>query len=268
MKKILQAWVALRAGVAQRRKPLLWLLLLSGIGLTAFALLRQKPGQQIDAERYVVQVDDLEGEYFLTTEDVTQAIRNLQAENSLFDDKGKADLEMLERRLSQELGFARDVQVSRDLRGNVVVDVEQQEPIARLLTPSGKTRYLSRDGKLLRISPHHTARVLLITGPGSERMCSQKYWQQPEGQELFGFLGYLYDHPLWKVQVVELAVDQQRELQAYTLAGNQCFELGTAEGYREKMAKMKIFYEKIVPEKGWNVYKVVKLQYQNQIVCK
>ena len=44
-------------------------------------------------------------------------------------------------------------------------------------------------------------------------------------------------------------------------------EFGKAEQIEEKFSKLAIFYQKILPFKGWNTYNRVNLKYFNQIDC-
>jgi cell division protein FtsQ len=53
----------------------------------------------------------------------------------------------------------------------------------------------------------------------------------------------------------------------YPQVGKQYIEFGKAEQIEEKFSKLTIFYQKILPFKGWNTYKRVNLKYFNQIVC-
>ena len=44
--------------------------------------------------------------------------------------------------------------------------------------------------------------------------------------------------------------------------------LGTIENFKGKLRNLEAFYEKVLPEVGWNKYSVINLEFKDQIVCK
>jgi cell division protein FtsQ len=53
----------------------------------------------------------------------------------------------------------------------------------------------------------------------------------------------------------------------YPQMGKQIIEFGMATDIESKFRKLKIFYKKILPVKGWNRYSKISLAYQDQIIC-
>jgi cell division protein FtsQ len=53
----------------------------------------------------------------------------------------------------------------------------------------------------------------------------------------------------------------------YQQVGKQVIEFGEAKDIEEKFKKINLFYEEILPAKGWNTYSRVNVKYKGQIVC-
>jgi hypothetical protein len=44
--------------------------------------------------------------------------------------------------------------------------------------------------------------------------------------------------------------------------------LGTCENFEGKLRNLEAFYDKVLPEVGWNKYSLINLEFKDQIVCK
>ena len=56
-------------------------------------------------------------------------------------------------------------------------------------------------------------------------------------------------------------------VQTLTWFGNQEILFGKIEDFVGKFQKLQTFYKKIIPAKGWNMYKKINLKFENQIIC-
>ena len=52
-----------------------------------------------------------------------------------------------------------------------------------------------------------------------------------------------------------------------TPAGSQVILFGNAEDAKEKLENLKTFYQKVMSQMDWHVYKSINLKYKNQVVC-
>jgi cell division protein FtsQ len=53
----------------------------------------------------------------------------------------------------------------------------------------------------------------------------------------------------------------------YQQVGKEVIDFGKPEMIESKFEKIAIFYEEILPSKGWNTYSRVCVKFKNQIVC-
>jgi cell division protein FtsQ len=177
------------------------------------------------------------------------------------------DTKALERTLRENM-FVAECHVSKDVAGNLVVDIRENKPLARILTNFGKGGYLSEKGEILPLSERSTARVLMICGRGSEKMLKSDFWKSETGQRIFNFIDFIEKNEFWKAQVAEVHFDEHYNAVLYPHVGDERIEIGIPDNFQKKFENLMIFYKKIVPHKGWQVYKNVNLKIDNQIICK
>jgi len=163
--------------------------------------------------------------------------------------------------------------VFRDLSGNLVVSIEQQRPIARLIpqvSPDGQIHsasvggYLTESGDIIPLSARFAARTVLVSGNFFDKKTRLK---SLEGQKLIIFLKSLQQNPFWKAQLTEVIVDNDSELTILPQVGQHQIDFGLPDDFEIKLEKLKIFYKTILPLKSWEKYKKVSVKFKNQIVC-
>ena len=72
----------------------------------------------------------------------------------------------------------------------------------------------------------------------------------------------------WSAQIDQIYVDNNDDIDLIPRVGNQQIHLGSTEDYEAKFRNLEAFYDKVLPEVGWNKYSVINLEYKDQIVCK
>lgn len=251
--KIKRFWFAVVAGV------------IGFFGLIAFTEHRQQARR---CQGIRIEMDKVDGHRFLNRTDVLRTLTNDGADplvGDLFED---INLKQLERRLRQN-GLVQEGQVYRDLRGNLVVDIRQPLPLARLVHNGGEERsagglYLSREGRWFPLSMNYTARVMLLSGPYFRE---HRSLANERGKPLIDMLNQIAADPFWRAFVAQIIVDENGEVTLVPQAGDLFIEIGQPVDLEPKFEKIKLFYKHILPMKGWNRYSRVSVQYRNQIVC-
>lgn len=243
-------------------RNLLTVLLL--LGAVAFAELRR---QQRVCQRLVVEVQT-DRARFITPEDVRLLVTQQQTtllEGVRLKD---IDLKMLERNVASN-SYVQQVNAYHDLAGNVVVQAQQNRPIARILAQGGGVpdAYLGADGRLLPLSDRLTARVVLLGGDYVTTLLDASEPEDSTRAQVLELVRYVEQDEFWRAQIAQIDIDKQREVTLYPQVGKQRIAFGPADHVPEKFNKLAVFYEQILPRKGWNHYEQVILKYQNQIVC-
>ncbi|MCR9250562.1 MAG: cell division protein FtsQ, partial [bacterium] len=122
-------------------------------------------------------------------------------------------------------------------------------------------------GDILPVSNKFTARVPLVQ-LADQSLLDTTLIATEEGQKVFEFIEYVQSDEFWSAQVAHISVDENMEVSILPQVTKQIVEFGPIEDIDEKFKKLKIFYKKILPGKGWNYYETVSLKYKDQIVAK
>lgn len=167
--------------------------------------------------------------------------------------------------------FVDECQVAIDSKGVLHIEVEELKPLARILNKnSSNGAYITETGKLIPLSSNFTARVMLLSSKtdNDTELLDTAFWKTPDGKIFINALKEIDKQPFWKAQITQLERDTKGNLVAYPQVGEQLIELGSPENMEDKLSRLKTFYDKVIPLKGWGSYQMVSVRYDNQIVCK
>ncbi|MEL6413096.1 MAG: cell division protein FtsQ [Bacteroidota bacterium] len=156
--------------------------------------------------------------------------------------------------------------VYKSWQGVLNIAIWPRKPIARILYTHQPSQYIDEEGQLLPLSDRYTARVPLIEAdhlPGVQN----DLHESPYGRALLALLRHIAQDKFWRAQIAHLCIDAQGKIVFHTQISKQRVEFGPPQDVASKLAKLQLFYQKIVPHKGWNAYKRVNLEFANQIVC-
>jgi cell division protein FtsQ len=211
-----------------------------------------------------INITNQNSNYFLDTLEIKR----------LLTDNGKDDItsavfknvsiKTLESRVKANL-FVEKCEIARNLRGDLFVEVTQATPIARFLRQGKPDFYIDSTGKIMSVIDKYTARVILVTR-NPERQLPQ-FKKHRHDQELLKLLTHIYKDKFWHSQITQLDINQEEEITMYLQVGNHTIDFGTCDNWEDKLKRLRIFYQEILPRKGWNTYKKVGLKYDKQIVC-
>ncbi|MEQ8550772.1 MAG: cell division protein [Cyclobacteriaceae bacterium] len=175
------------------------------------------------------------------------------------------DLKLLEQRVESH-PFVKDAQVYKDIKGNLVISVDQAQPIARIFDPSGADYYIDMDGYILPVSSRYTARVPIIQ-LDKFQFDSLNINYTDYGKKFMGLLEFISNDPFWEAQIAQLNIDKSGEITMLPQVTKQDISFGQPEDIASKFKKLSLFYKNILPNKGWNTYSSVNLKFKNQIIC-
>jgi cell division protein FtsQ len=71
-----------------------------------------------------------------------------------------------------------------------------------------------------------------------------------------------------KAQFTQLDIDTNGDINVVPLVGNHIIEFGEPTNIENRLNRLKIFYNQILPVKGWDGFSSVSVKYDGQIVCK
>lgn len=235
------------------------------IFVVSIGFVSKKQGDVL-CKKIIISIENQQGNFFINEADINSLLTDNSNEMLLNLPYENFNLKRLEERVNAHK-FIQTAEVYRDLDGNMMVDAVQARPIARIFVPDKPDHYISTEGEILPVSERFTARVMVVSGQFFEPYLQNSMLADEEGQELFEFIKFIEQDKFWSAQFAQLEVDKRGIINIYPQVTKQLIEFGTVYNYSDKLSKLKIFYDKILPDRGWNRYNRVNLQFKEQIIC-
>jgi cell division protein FtsQ len=142
--------------------------------------------------------------------------------------------------------------------GTLFIDVSQRTPVMRYVGPA-TSFYIDNEGREMPLSGKYTARVLVVTGQADRAFLRDS---------LFQLVREIRSQPFLDALVEGIVVSPDHELELVPRVGEERIFFGDAGDYGWKLTKLKVFYEKGLPNVGWDRYSGIDLRYSNQVVAR
>jgi cell division protein FtsQ len=159
--------------------------------------------------------------------------------------------------------------------GTLHIYADQRTPIMRVMANDGGDYYVDFDGVVVRRRNLYTPRLHIVGGNIniSQAMLNgvsvlDTSIKNSILKDIYYLVKYINRDDFWSAQIDQIFVDGNDEIDLIPRVGNHVIHLGTAENYEGKLNVLEVFYDKVLPEVGWNRYSVINLAYRDQIVCR
>lgn len=235
---------------------------LAGVILLMSLVDKKDQGQYCTSLRVVVQGK----ETFIDQRDVSSMIQENFGEvvgQSLHE----LPLHQIESQLKKS-PYVAHADVFMDMNGTMQVTVQQREVIVRIINQNGQEFYVDSKSEKIPVTLKYVPHVMVANGyiqEGYERPL------QPVESDLVKDLVKIVEQTqadeLWKNQIVQLYVNQQRDIEIVPRVGQQQLIIGTADSLAYKLGRLEKFYTHILPAVGTDAYTSVNVKYGGQIVC-
>jgi len=241
------------------------LIVLIVLAFSAIAFVERKQDYKKIQELNIL-IHDEGNNYFLNKEEIHKLITANNSDFIIGSDYADIDLKAIESRVRLN-EYVSATQAFKDLSGNLTIEISLCKPIARIIRSDKPDSYICESGKVISTSEKHTPRVLLISGDYLDPVNSGNLLADSVYQQFFELVKFINKDSFWKAQITQLNIDRKGNIILYPQVTKQYIEFGRAEDIDEKFIKLKYFYKKILPHKGWNHYARVNLEYEHQIIC-
>lgn len=213
----------------------------------------------------VIKIDNQHNNYFVDEADIMSLMTADGEEVIIGNSYDELNLKAIEQRVNKE-PFIKDVQIYKDLKGNMLVHAELRRPYARVVGSAGN-EYIAMDGTFLPVSSNYTTRAIILSGSYFDKNEQPGLLTTDKGEKLYELLNFIYNDKFWRAQIAQIDIDKDLNMIMYPQVTKQKIEFGTPDDYVGKFKKLKIFYKRILPQKGWNYYERVNLEYKDQIIA-
>lgn len=206
-------------------------------------------------ERLVVCIKDSARAAFVSKEDVKKILVSNKV-NPIGVPMNKVSLLNIEKKLAKHV-FILDAQCYKTADNAVHIEIEQRLPVVRVMSNDGDNYYIDAKGeKIARIS--YPADVIVATGNINTKYA--KKYLAPIGV-------MLQEDEFWNGQMEQINVLKDGSMEMVSRVGNHIVYFGVPENMPSKLDKLKHFYKDVLCQVGWNKYKQISLEYNNQIIC-
>ena len=169
----------------------------------------------------------------------------------------------------------KEAEVYITIDGTMHVYANQRDPVMRVMPDGGGDFFIDNDGVVVRKRNLYTPRLHIVGGNVniSSAMLNgvsvlDTSIKNSILKDIYYLVEYINDDSFWSAQIDQIYVDNNDQIDLIPRVGNQVIHLGTNENIEGKLRNLAAFYDKVLPEVGWNKYSVINLEFKDQIVCK
>jgi len=169
----------------------------------------------------------------------------------------------------------KEAEVYITIDGTIHVYANQRDPVMRVMPDGGGDFFIDNDGVVVRKRNLYTPRLHIVGGNVniSSAMLNgvsvlDTSIKNSILKDIYYLVEYINDDSFWSAQIDQIYVDNNDQIDLIPRVGNQVIHLGTTENIEGKLRNLAAFYDKVLPEVGWNKYSVINLEFKDQIVCK
>jgi cell division protein FtsQ len=162
--------------------------------------------------------------------------------------------------------FIVNANVYMDINNRIRVDVEQREPVLRVMDTQGGNYYIDQVGAKIPVSRNYTARVMVCTG--NIPAFSVDYAEKTKHvlKDLIVLNQRLDDDDVFSTFFQQIHVTAKEEFVLTPLVGDQTIMLGSIANLEDKLQRLKVFYKEGMPRAGWQEYQRLDLRFKDQVV--
>ena len=164
--------------------------------------------------------------------------------------------------------YVEDAQVFKSFQDYLNIEVTLREPIARVMNTDGTSLYIDKNGIKFPTTYRHSSYVPLIRGNFSELLMPVDSFHCQLLERSLPVLKYIHSQPFWDAQISEVYITAGGDMIFYPQVGNTYIEFGGPNRIEDKFANLRLFYDQVITEVGWNQYKGVSIKYRGQVVGK
>ncbi len=220
----------------------------------------------------IVQYTDKNAVSMVSEADVEKALLTVHGkiEGQLLDE---LDVRSMESAVV-EIPYIAHARVYKTIDRNLIVELKERNPIARLIDGAGNSALLDTDGFLIPVHREIPLRLPVVSGHFAiHRDGLQKGYHasdsiaDPELMDVLSYARKITADDFWEVQFQYTEYAENGDFTVYPQVGNHKIILGNINGMETKLERLKIFYKEGLSGSNWNKYSSINLKYNDQIVC-
>lgn len=193
---------------------------------------------------------------FITESDVRHILTRAgqYPEGRLLD---SINLRQMEKALNAN-AYIDTAQCYKTATGNICVNVVPHQPVLHVINSKGEDFYLDTRGRILPRGDFN-ADLPVVTGHADSTYVQKN---------LTALGRILLRDAFWNHQIEQIHVQPSGNIELTPRVGRHTILLGPPGKYRDKLERLRLFYTQGLNKAGWNRYRTISLEFDDQIVCK
>ncbi|MBR5085360.1 MAG: cell division protein FtsQ [Prevotella sp.] len=216
-----------------------------------------------------ISISDEENYGFLSAYD----IKTILEEKGLYPQTSplnEVDTRKIEETLENN-SFVDKVECYKTISGTVNIKVNQRMPFIRVMADNGDNYYLDKDGNMMQ-GEGYTSDLIIATGNISRQYA--KDYLAPVSR-------FITASDFWRYQIEQINILSNGDMEIVPRVGNHSVKIGRLPQYKDKerrdqeiekfldhkLQRLEKFYVYGLTKIGWNKYKYINIEFDNQIIC-
>ena len=141
--------------------------------------------------------------------------------------------------------------------GRVLIRVSQLVPVLRVFDGT-ESYYVNRAGKRMAASTNYHCDVPVVQG---------HFTRQYPITRILPLVEYIENDSLLHSLVTMYCVRDTNNIIIIPDISGHVVNIGNAQGFENKFAKLKLFYNKVMPVRGWNTFDTISVKWNHQVVA-
>ncbi|MDR0419846.1 MAG: hypothetical protein LBH30_00095 [Prevotellaceae bacterium] len=207
---------------------------------------------------------------FITASNIKSILLNC-GEKIIGEQLNKINISKLKQVLSKNKAI-KSISVYTTIDANLNVEIAQRNPVVRIQCENIRC-YIDDTGYIFPLSPKPNLNIPIITGKISSIPSTDFTGYIPENEsgkflkQLYEFAVFLKKDAFWNNMIEQINVTNNK-IEIIPQITEHVVKLGSLNNFKSKLNKLQKFYKYAMPAIGWDKYKIINIEYKNQIICK
>ena len=141
--------------------------------------------------------------------------------------------------------------------GRMLIRVSQLVPVLRVFD-GDESYYVNRAGKHMAVTSFYHCDVPVVRGHFTRKFPATR---------LLPLIDYVERDSLLHSLITMYQVRDTNNIILIPNLSGHVINIGNADGFDNKFAKLKLFYNEVMPKRGWNTYDTISVKWNHQIVA-
>ena len=158
----------------------------------------------------------------------------------------------------QKNPFIETAECHKTQSGHVCISLKQRMPVVHVMASNNDNYYVDSNGSIMPETRVATD-IVIATGAISRTYAQKK---------LAPVAKFIIQDKFWQNQIEQINVLHDGSMEIVPRVGDHIVYLGAPVNIKNKLERLRKFYQYGLNQVGWNKYAYINIEFDNQIICK